>query len=924
MNRIPSLLALGQSLWLDDLQRGMIESGELQRLISDGDIRGMTSNPTIFEQAIAGSEIYTADLRQMAQAGWSAGRVLDQMILDDIRAAADLFRPLYESSGAGDGFVSLEVHPTLADDTENTLVEARRLWAALDRPNIMIKIPATAAGVPAIRRAIAEGININITLIFSLVRYAEVIEAYLLGLEERRQRGEALDHLSSVASFFVSRVDSAVDARLDQVIREERPEAERAAALRGQAAIANAKLAYAQFQAAFRGERFERLRAHGARPQRPLWASTSTKNPAYLDTYYVDNLIGPQTVNTVPLPTLQAFREHGTAAPTLEQDLSAARSRLEALESVGISMEQVTAELERQGVAKFAASFTSLLKTIEKRVASARKEIRAIQPRLQQNLTALDEGEVGRRLWARDGSLWPGKPSNWLGWLELPQEGRDQVESIEAFAHEAVDQGFSHAVLLGMGGSSLAAAVLAGRAAGEVGLKLHVLDTVEPGAVRKVMRAGSRPLVLVSSKSGTTVEPLSLLEVFWKKVRHKGESFAAITDPATPLDALARGRRFRKTFLAPPDVGGRYSALSVFGLVPAALAGVDLQRLLADGAAMARQCAPDVEAARNPGLFLGALLAAAAQEGRDKVTLFADSENELFLGWVEQLLAESSGKDGKGLFPVVGEPPSAPARYGSDRLLVYLRSRGDLDAKVDRWVRSGIPVAVVSVDPDSTAIGAEFFRWEVATAVACHQLGVNAFDQPDVQRAKDAARSALADRLPLREAVEGGRPWVLMGPADDASAGDDDLVQGLTSILTKLHAGDSFVLLAYLPQTPTTQRALARIRRQVLDRLGNATLLGFGPRYLHSTGQLFKGGPDRMVALLLRASPGTDVPVPGEAYTLGGLMSAQAIGDYEAMKSIGRRVYMLTLDSPRHLAELARSAGPAAQLAGQQRTPGKG
>ncbi|HLE23346.1 MAG TPA: transaldolase, partial [Anaerolineales bacterium] len=288
---IEALQALGQSLWLDDLRREMLETGELRRLIAAGEIRGMTSNPTIFEQAIAGSEVYTPALRPLAQAGWPAERILDSLMQDDIREAADLFRPVYEASEGGDGFVSLEVHPALADETESTLHEVRRLWTSLNRPNVMIKIPATRAGVPAVRQAVAEGINVNITLIFSLQRYAEVIEAYLGGLEDRLARGAALDHVASVASFFVSRVDTAVDARLEEILRREGPHAERAAALRGLAAIANAQLAYAQFQGAFGSDRFDALKGHGARPQRPLWASTSTKNPAYPDTYYLDNLI---------------------------------------------------------------------------------------------------------------------------------------------------------------------------------------------------------------------------------------------------------------------------------------------------------------------------------------------------------------------------------------------------------------------------------------------------------------------------------------------------------------------------------------------------------------------------------------------------------------------------------------------------------
>jgi len=339
------------------------------------------------------------------------------------------------------------------------------------------------------------------------------------------------------------------------------------------------------------------------------------------------------------------------------------------------------------------------------------------------------------------------------------------------------------------------------------------------------------------------------------------------------------------------------------------------------GAEMARHCGPNIESARNPGFFLGALLAGAAQAGRDKVTLFADPENESFLDWVEQLLAESSGKDGKGLFPVVGEPATAAARYGSDRLIVYVRSAGTLDTQVDRWVRAGIPVAIVTMKPEAAGLGAEFFRWEVATAIACHRLGVNAFDQPDVQRAKDAAGKALRGRPTQEDGAQGGRAWHLQGPADDPASMPDELVGALTSVLSKLRQGEALVVLSYLPQTPATKRALERIRRQVRDRLGNATLLGFGPRYLHSTGQLFKGGPDRMVLLVLWAPPARDVPVPGEAYTLGGLMQAQAMGDVEALRSIGRRVYLLTMDSSRRVSEIARSAGSAAQLVAGNRPP---
>jgi transaldolase len=374
MNPIQRLHALGQSVWLDFIRFDLLRSGQLARMVAEDEIRGVTSNPTIFEQAISEGDVYTSAIRPMAFDGWSQERIFDALALEDIGGASTVLLPLYEATNGEDGYVSLEVSPYLANDTQGTLEEARRLWTTVNRPNLMIKIPATKPGIPAIEQAILEGINVNVTLIFSLQRYAEVIDAYLRGLEGRLERGLSLDHVASVASFFVSRVDTKVDALLEVIQQNRSRNAERASALKGKTAIANAKLAYAQFKGAFGNERFERLKRHGARFQRPLWASTSTKNPAYPDTYYVDNLIGAHTVNTLPPHTLKAFRDHGTAEPTLESDLADARGQIEGLTSLGISMQKVTDELEDEGVGKFASSFTSVLETIAKRVQSLREE----------------------------------------------------------------------------------------------------------------------------------------------------------------------------------------------------------------------------------------------------------------------------------------------------------------------------------------------------------------------------------------------------------------------------------------------------------------------------------------------------------------------------------------------------------------------
>jgi len=371
MNTTLQLLEAGQSIWYDNIHRSALMNGEMAGMIQRGEIRGVTSNPTIFMNAVTKSQDYDASLLLLADKGLNAEEIFFHLAIEDIQAATDLFRPLYQASNGGDGYVSLEVSPYLANDTAATLAQVRELWGRVDRPNLMIKIPATKAGLPAITAGIAAGININVTLIFSLVRYAEVMDAYMAGLEQRLAQGLPIDRIASVASFFVSRVDTNVDARLQKIIAAGGAQAKPATALLGKAAIANARLAYADFKAVIATQRWQKLKASGARVQRPLWASTSTKNPDYRDVIYVEELIGADTVNTVPPQTLVAFLLHGEVRPSLEKDLTAARQALADLEALGVSMAEVTYQLEVDGVKSFADAFTTLLKAVDERLQAA-------------------------------------------------------------------------------------------------------------------------------------------------------------------------------------------------------------------------------------------------------------------------------------------------------------------------------------------------------------------------------------------------------------------------------------------------------------------------------------------------------------------------------------------------------------------------
>ncbi|MCL4528826.1 MAG: bifunctional transaldolase/phosoglucose isomerase, partial [Chloroflexi bacterium] len=696
MKTIQKLTSLGQSIWYDNIQRKLLENGEFKAMIGRGDIRGVTSNPSIFNHAIAKSDDYDAALIPLAWAGWDAEKIFWELVVEDIKEACRLFSPLYEESNGGDGYVSIEVSPYLANDTEATATQAQQLWARVSKPNLMVKIPATKAGIPAIRRATAAGININITLIFSLTRYAEVMEAYLSGLEDRLAGGHSINHIASVASFFVSRVDTKVDPKLPE-----------GSPLRGQAAIANAKLAYEQFQKTFSGERWEKLKAKGARLQRPLWASTSTKNPAYPDTIYVDNLVGPHTVNTVPPATLEAVKDHGKSEVTITKDVEKSRAAISQLEAAGISMAQVTQELEDEGVKAFADAITGLLKTIDDRRKNAASSLGPLADAVSKQIAKLETDSVPARIWSHDPTLWASDPAGQaevkirMGWLDSIEKARALLPNYQSFADEVRKAGMDRVLVLGMGGSSLTAEVFS-LIFPNPKFKLAILDSTDPTQVALAAKnfPPEKSLYIVASKSGGTAEVMAALDYFWELSKHDGSRFIATTDSGTSLEKLARERGFRKIFSSDETVGGRYSALTDFGMVPAVLIGVDLNRLLDNADLMRHQCEANIPAARNPGLALGAVLAESALAGRDKLTVLADAPLSALASWVEQVIAESSGKHGKGILPVPMEPIGGASVYGSDRLFVYLRQTGELDAGMKALRAVGHPVIEFSI-PDA-------------------------------------------------------------------------------------------------------------------------------------------------------------------------------------------------------------------------------
>ncbi len=924
-NPLRALQLHGQSVWLDYIRRSVITSGELQHLIDEDGLLGVTSNPAIFEKAIAGSTDYLDILTALESRNLDAKTLYERIAVRDIQDAADLLRPVYDRTKMRDGYVSLEVSPNLARDTQGTLDEARRLWKAVGRPNVMIKVPATAEGLPAIRQLITEGFNVNVTLLFSQAAYERVAEAYLSGLEQLAGRGGKLNQVASVASFFISRIDTAVDGLLTDRLKAatDRRETGLLQSLIGKVAIANAKLTYQKYRELFSGPRWAKLAGQGAQTQRVLWASTGTKNPNYRDTFYVEELIGADTVNTIPPATFDAFRDHGRVRPSLTEDLEAAYDVMQMLARTGISMQEVTDKLLQDGVSLFEKAFEKLLAVTDQRDKGrgAAKINRQTWKLTDQLTTAVEDslddwkknGKV-QRLWQRDASLWTGKDEGqWMGWLGITNGQLAHLDRLTRISEAARKSCFSHVLLLGMGGSSLCPEVMK-RTFGTINgyPELHVLDSTDPAQVSTFEKRVdlAKTAFIVSSKSGSTLEPNIFKQYFFDRVRQAvgekevGSRFIAITDPGSKLQHVAEQDRFRAIFYGWPSIGGRYSALSDFGLVPAAIMGVDVPKFLDRAEEMVQACAPSVPVKENPGVVLGTILGVAHNQGRNKLTLITSPGISGLGAWIEQLIAESTGKAGKGIIPVNGESAAVPACYGNDRLFVYLRLEAApdpaQDAAVEALEGAGHPVVRIAID-EIYDLGEEFFRWEIATAVASSIIDVHPFNQPDVEMSKLLTWKLTSEyertgHLPPETPIvqESG----LSIFADDKNAallkqfvgGGQALAACLKAHLGRINVGDYFAVLGYIEMNEEHERALQRIRHAVRDKKHVATCVGFGPRFLHSTGQAYKGGPNGGIFLQVTCDDAVDLPVPGQKYTFGVVKAAQARCDFQALAERDRRV----------------------------------
>jgi len=939
-NQLQQLLDAGQSVWLDNLRRGMFASGELQALIDKG-LRGMTSNPTIFEKAIGAGSDYDEQLRSLVGKQHDATALFWDLAISDIQNACDLFRKVYDESGGNDGFVSLEVSPLLAHDTQGTIDMAKDLWKRVNRPNLMVKIPGTNEGVPAIEECIAEGLNINVTLIFSIEMYEKTTRAFIRGLRRRVDKGQPAEKIRSVNSVFVSRIDTAIDKLLQARIDKGEKQLEQ---LLGKTGVANLKLTYQKFLEIFGSDEWKPIAAKGGHVQRPLWASTSTKNPKYYDLMYIDPVVGRDTVNTMPPQTLDALLDHGKVSPdTVLQDVDEARSVIKQLADANISLFDVTHQLLVEGVSAFSDSFAALLGAIvykQKQLSSGSERVSlALGSYADAYNAALDElsrSDFLKKIWAKDPSLWSTEQAHAevikksLGWLDIPQHLLEEVANLQRFAKEAAAE-FTHVVVLGMGGSSLAPDILRetfGKTEGYP--ELHVLDSTDPEQIRTLESHidVERTLFIVASKSGTTTEPDAFYRYFCSRVSKAvgaqkcGRQFVAITDPGTELEQEAKAQSFRACFVNDPNIGGRYSALSFFGMVPAALAGYNINLLLDRGLGAMHAHDKTVAVKDAPGTKFGAALGALAREGRNKLTIVTHPSVHAFGAWAEQLIAESTGKQGRGILPVEGEALGAPENYGNDRVFVYVGANlpnphNGTDGKLRALEAAGHPVIRLAMN-DAYDVGEQFYLWEIATSAAGSLIGIDAFDQPNVQESKDNTKALLA-QYAAKGSFDQPAPNVESDAFDvtflsgSQSINAQDAAGALSALFNEIAAGDYVAFCAYVERNRKHEALLNEMRVRIRDAKKIATTVGFGPRFLHSTGQEHKGGPDTGVFLQIVADAPFDLEIPGMRIGFRTLIAAQALGDFQALDKRGRRGVRLHVkgDLERGLAALSRAVDDA-------------
>jgi len=914
-NRLKALKEAGQSVWLSHINRRQMKDEKLTERINNGEICGLTTTFSNICSDVLHMDDYSSAFTAMIMDGWDSRQIFQKLSVDDVRQATSLFRENYISSGGSDGLVTIEMDPQLANDYAKSLAEAKQIWTAVNRPNLMISVPATAAGIETTRQLTREGINTNQTLIFSEKRFRQAVDAYLEGLEARHAEGKPIDKVQSILSVHIAEIDTKVDAVL-----AERPASgmeEFLAKIKNKAALTICRRIYNQITEFNQSERMQKMVEAGAKPLRILW-DVLYPNPCTSPTFYSDALIGNQTILSVHQDTLAAICESGRVSSSLPVNNIEIEKAFADFQQAGIDFQKILEIIEEESMESYCQAFEAMLNQLDQKSDLVKKSLGVLYSPVLETYKKLESDSIVPRIFSKDPTVWTFDTQaypeirNRLGWLDAHQLIAKNMIEYKAIAASLKADGIRKVLLMGMGGSSLAPEVMALTFPEADGMELQIIDSTDPGQV--LQADADHPLhetvYIVSSKSGGTAEVQAFLDYFYHKAvqalgDRAGAHFIAITDPGTLLERMAKEMNFRNVVLADPSIGGRFSALSAFGVLPAVLIGIAPEKVLEQASRMAKICAPSNPVASNEGAALGVYMGTAALSGRDKVTILVDPNMDAFGSWLEQLIAESSGKTGKGIVPVDIEPKLNPADYPADRAFVYIKSSGEQQSFVNQLIEAGQPVLTIKMN-DLTELFAEFYRWEIAISVACSILGVNAFDQPNVQDSKNRTVAKINDykekgalsELPVTWEINGIQAYFSsesesMRKAESAA----ELINAFAS--TAVQGTDYIGINAYLPRNDQTMAALQQLREKILKTSGCATTLGFGPRFQHSTGQLHKGGANNGLFIQIVADSVQDAEIPNEGMTFAILERAQALGDFEALIAKERRAIRLNLGSKR-------------------------
>lgn len=917
----------GQSIWLDGPRPRRLDSDELRAMVCRDEVTGISVTYDGLRHIIASATDLETSIRSRIFESKDPIAICEHLLIDQARRAADLLRQVYERTRGLEGYTSIEVSPYVVDSAEELVKRGRELFLAVGRKNVMIRLPATTAGLVALEQLVSTGVNVFVSDILTEAAYLQAAEAYSLAVDKYLRRGgNALDVIALVA-MPLSKIDRIATRALESSAQKAGPEQsvffDR---LKGRAATTFARLAYRTYRSYIAdggNKNWKVLAGKGARPLR-IVLECAIPAPHLPASLYLEELSLPETIVSLPETAILALCR--TPAKQMEQSEDHVDEVIDQAILVYEQFKQLPFSISDALEDELSFLVDQQMEVMDQLIGALEQRRRAVELNVATNLThslgelespvkealaKAKEDNVVARLWRGDTTLWTGKDEGaWLGWLDIPEQQLAQTSVFQELSGEVRREKFTHAVLLGMGGSSLSAEVMRQCFGKQEGMpELLVLDSTVPAEVLKVRRAIEieKTIFIVSSKSGSTTEPNVLCQYFYEETKkavgdkEAGSHFIAVTDPGSSLEQTAKEMRFRHIYPGVPSIGGRYSVLSHFGMIPGAVMGADVKKMLERAHQMALRCHETVASNENPGLLLGVIMAVLSEHGRDKVTLFASPRIRSFGTWLEQLLAESTGKLGKGIIPVDGESIASPEHYGKDRLFVYLRLSREADKQQDKQVedlkRAGHPVVNIELD-DAFGIAEEFFRWEFATAVAGHVLKINPFDQPNVQESKDFTKKFLkhyeeTGKLPEDQLV--CRDGDITIYADDKNKryllekAKENLEAVLKAHIARLQPGDYFATTAYVEYDERYERAISAIRDHVRDDRRVATTFGYGPRFLHSTGQLHKGGPNSGLFIQITCDDKEDVPVPAEKFTFGVLKQAQSLGDFVALSMRDRR-----------------------------------